>query len=85
LGVRLDDIPRSIPVDLIKVDVEGMELSVLLGAIKTIEADKPIIVCETTSTTHASVQDMLSKLHYKEVKRFSMYKDIYTSVFCPKI
>lgn len=42
-GVKLDTFAKvaNIPVDLIKLDVEGAEMNVLLGAEKTIERDKP--------------------------------------------
>lgn len=36
-------------IDLIKLDVEGMEKSVLDGAIETIKRDRPIVFCECNS------------------------------------
>lgn len=44
--IRLDDITDLPKIDLIKIDVEGFELSVLKGAKLLIERDKPIIVIE---------------------------------------
>jgi FkbM family methyltransferase len=44
---RLDDVCRDLgPVDLVKIDVEGMEHGVLLGGAALIEAQKPVIVFE---------------------------------------
>ena len=44
---RLDDVAEKIrDVSLIKIDVEGMELNVLKGAVETIRSNKPIIAFE---------------------------------------
>jgi len=46
----LDNVVKSlsaIPIDLIKIDTEGTENFILLGAAETIERHKPIIICET--------------------------------------
>jgi len=39
-------IPKSIPVDFIKVDVEGAELSVLRGGLELLKKYKPVVVFE---------------------------------------
>jgi len=45
--IKLDDvIPSYVPIDLIKIDVEGAELGVLQGAVKTIKASLPTIIFE---------------------------------------
>lgn len=43
---KLDDIERSMPVTLIKIDAEHMELQVLRGASRIIDADRPVIYFE---------------------------------------
>lgn len=63
----LDSIPeighRS--VRAIKVDVEGMELEVLKGALETIRRDRPIIFCEClTPKSEASVESFLGNEGY---------------------
>lgn len=44
---RLDDVlPAGLPVALIKIDVEGAELGVLRGAVKTLSAYRPVVIFE---------------------------------------
>ena len=44
--IRLDDLDLPRPVDVIKIDVEGHELSVLRGAIGILERDRPALLVE---------------------------------------
>lgn len=44
---RLDNvIPSNIPIDLVKIDVEGAELLVLKGAVETFRKNKPTVIFE---------------------------------------
>lgn len=44
---RLDDlVPKSVPITLIKIDVEGAEFKVLKGAKELLTRDKPIVIFE---------------------------------------
>lgn len=44
---KLDDlIPQDLPIDLIKIDVEGAEYQVLEGAKKTLQRNKPLVLFE---------------------------------------
>ena len=44
---RLDDLlPRELPVDLVKIDVEGGEILVLRGAMETLTRCKPVVIFE---------------------------------------
>ena len=45
---RLDDmIPAGLPIKMIKIDVEGAELGLMQGAVKTLSKYKPLVVFET--------------------------------------
>lgn len=70
----VDSLPevQSDIVRLIKVDVEGMELGVLQGALGTIERDKPVLVVECqTDIDLAGVEDLLSPVGYRAVECFN--------------
>ena len=54
------------PPNLIKIDVEGHELSVLRGGIETIEAHHPIILCDRNDeSTSKDVADLLAQFDYR--------------------
>ena len=52
-------------VDLIKIDVEGMEVDVLQGAEKTISEAKPMMMIEIIKTDKAQVEAFLSSNEYQ--------------------
>jgi hypothetical protein len=52
-------------VDLIKIDVEGMELDVLEGAQASLLRYKPIMLIEVIKTNRQLLQDRLISLGYK--------------------
>src|SRR6266568_1100831 len=54
------------PPNLIKIDVEGHEERVLLGGMKTIASNRPIVLCDHNDTsTFETVRDLLSPLGYE--------------------
>lgn len=64
--MRLDDLLLPGNVDLMKVDIEGSEISFLLGAMNTIDLHKPIILMEALTDRDLRLQyDFLSKLGYQ--------------------
>ncbi|MDX5595708.1 FkbM family methyltransferase [Pseudovibrio sp. SPO723] len=69
--VRLDDvITPDTKVDFIKVDVEGHEYEMLLGARETIKRSKPIIFIETFANNRPRVHDLLVTFGLKLQKEF---------------
>lgn len=66
----LDNIlEHSTRLDFLKIDVEGMELEVLIGAKHTIINLKPIIFVETIKSDKEQITDKLSKYGYKIFER----------------
>jgi len=60
-------------IGLMKIDVEGYELNVLKGAIKTIRINKPVIIIELnykTKDDHKEIKELLESLGYN-LKRIS--------------
>jgi FkbM family methyltransferase len=70
---RLDDVLQGRRVDFIKIDVEGMEYSVLRGASDTIARWRPVLVYET-------LLDCFDHGALKEVERWLLYRN-YTLAF----
>ncbi len=59
--VRIDDVARGLDVGFIKVDTEGTELDVILGALEVIRASRPVLFIE-----------ILDKLSADAVKLFAL-------------
>ncbi|MFO3906265.1 FkbM family methyltransferase [Enterobacter hormaechei] len=59
-------------VSVIKIDVEGMEMEVLRGAVKTLEYHSPVIYAEAASQPEFDeVSTFLAKFNYVATKRFN--------------
>jgi FkbM family methyltransferase len=68
-AVRIDDvIPAQTKVSLIKIDVEGYEYRALMGARKTIERSRPVIISEFAPSA-LSVSSRRSGVEYLELLR----------------
>ena len=64
-------------IDLIKIDVEGMDYLVLTGAIKTIKKYKPLILIESFPEEYNITKRILLALGYKIIKEFNSYEYLY--------
>ncbi|MGP4077773.1 FkbM family methyltransferase [Halobacillus sp. K22] len=59
-------------VDVIKIDVEGMEMDVLQGAEHTLKKHKPLLYIETTTDDKLHlIYSFLEKFNYKSLKQFN--------------
>lgn len=59
-------------VDVMKIDVEGMEMDVLQGAANTLKKHKPLLYIETTTDDNLHlVYSFLKKFNYKSLKQFN--------------
>jgi FkbM family methyltransferase len=59
------DLPR---IDLIKLDVEGMEEEVLVGAARTLERARPVLVVEVLKSDRESVARLLTAAGYRLIQ-----------------
>jgi protein O-GlcNAc transferase len=74
LDAVLAEVAPETPVALIKVDVEGMELNVLRGAIATLTRWKPILLIEANTLRElGDVLDFLAPLGYVLTRRHNAY------------
>ncbi len=55
-------------IDLIKIDIEGMELEALQGAINSIRRSHPALIVESIKTDEAKLRALLEKLEYQVFK-----------------
>lgn len=51
--------------DLIKIDIEGMEMEALIGGEKSINAFKPILIIETLKSDEDEIRKFLEKFDYQ--------------------
>ena len=66
--VSIDSMQINEPIKLIKVDVEGFEVNVLRGCIKTIGKYRPYILIEIQAENFETIQSLLSAYGYKYEK-----------------
>jgi FkbM family methyltransferase len=63
---RLDDVvPRDIAIDFMKVDVEGSERALFMGALDTLRRWAPLVVFECHNTELPNVADVLASVGYE--------------------
>ncbi|MDL2397689.1 FkbM family methyltransferase [Rhizobium mayense] len=69
---RLDDVVREQHVDLIKIDVEGMETEVLRGAMGTMVRCRPRLLVEAaTAQALRDVEAILRPIGYRKIKVYN--------------
>lgn len=71
--LRGDEFMGEDRADFIKIDVEGMEISVLEGLSSTIERDRPILFVEVDNENSSEMEKWLNRSNYQVSERFSRY------------
>ena len=75
--VPLDSLSLKRKIDVIKIDVEESEADVLIGATKTIQKNKPLIIIESFSQNKAMIDVILKELKYKQIEQLTDTDFIY--------
>jgi hypothetical protein len=75
----LDDFELA-KIDFIKIDVEGFETDVLLGAAQTIERCKPVILIEVFENSREKVNKLMEQYGYRKFITLEEYNCIYVPV-----
>lgn len=63
--IAIDDIGIKEKINFIKVDVEGFELEVIKGMIKTLEKDKPIMMIEIWTKNLHEIHSVMDPMGYQ--------------------
>jgi FkbM family methyltransferase len=69
--------------DLIKIDVEGFEVEVLRGGMKTLSLHRPVVFVEVGSSRAAELIKLLKGLGYEVIDYFTRYKGQRNYLFVP--
>lgn len=77
----IDNIKIKEKIDFIKIDTEGFEKEVLIGGIKTIKKNMPIVWVEIDNKNNFFVFDYFKDLNYKKIIRIDNYGN---HIFIPK-
>ena len=84
--IKLDDVLVNIPIHLIKIDVEGSERDVILGARNILETYHPIVVLEAHDLhMRASIDEILMPLNYLRVPVVYAYTPTYVYTTSPYV
>lgn len=67
---KLDENLKQLPVQVIKIDIEGMEIEALKGAMETIRKYRPHLIVEVIESNNLEIESLLSKLGYENTGRF---------------
>jgi len=75
LSVRTgDDMLGGRPIDLMKIDVEGMEIDVLKGFAQTVATHRPSVFVEVDNTNRAEFDAWVAENTYVVTERFKRYR-----------
>jgi FkbM family methyltransferase len=68
-SIRLDELVSE-RVDFLKIDVEGFESNVIIGAERILREDKPLLMVEANDEKRAPLLEQLKALYYKPFAAF---------------
>lgn len=80
-----DALLSGVTPSLIKIDVEGMEMSVLTGLSDTIEREKPAIFVEVDRANYDAFDGWLQRVGYKAVEKFQRYRANTNFLIVPRV
>jgi FkbM family methyltransferase len=63
--IKIDDLSPHRRVDLIKLDIEGMEMQALAGAARVLHRDRPLLFIEVLKTDRNALEQFLEPFGYK--------------------
>ena len=75
---RIDDLKILQHVDLIKINMSGMEFEALDGAENIIERDRPVVFVKVDDNNRAKVDDLMKDFEYKLAKQVGKKYYVYT-------
>lgn len=81
---RGDDVLNEADIDLLKIDVEGMEISVLRGLMNTVKRTQPVIFVECLNRREARLQGWMSRMNYKALKVLEPGGPLKNYLICPE-
>jgi len=67
----IDELAGDRRIDLLKIDIEGMEIDALQGAAETLRTRRPIVIIETVKSDKNAITELLGRYGY-EIKPFGM-------------
>lgn len=67
--IKLDDVLNNKEIDFIKIDVEGFEYDVLIGAQNILKNYSPVVWIEIFPENYIKVTKLLNKLSYKKFEK----------------
>lgn len=75
--VCLDDFNYT-SIDFVKIDVEGSEIAVLKGAVKTLQRTRPVVMIETFENNQSAVDEIMQSYGYSKSATVEDYNSIYS-------
>lgn len=75
--ITLDSLKIKDKIDLVKIDAEWLEVEVLMGSLKTLKKNKPVIIIETYEKNQQIVHTILTELGYIKAEMITEVDFIY--------